>query len=113
MTGPDPSESTEPLEDAIRSEHWLLRAVGGKFGYLLGALIVLLLTPPMIVQGWAWNLLIAAFASVVPAASLHAARPGRRSLMIGLALAFTDFGIGRLALIEGARWLVVMQAILW
>jgi hypothetical protein len=99
--------------ETLRAESWLLRAVGGKFGYLLGALIALLLSSPLSAEGRGWNLLLRLFASVVLVASLHAARPGSRAVSIGVALALTDLAIGRLVLIEGGRWLVVLQAALW
>jgi hypothetical protein len=79
----------------------------------LVALIALLLTAPLIVDGWVWNLLLGLFASVVLVAGLQAARPGRRSAMIGSILAVSDLAIGRLVFIEGCRWLVVLQAVLW
>src|SRR5262249_15941787 len=116
----DPSEGTmtptgppAALTDAERAGSWVLRAVGGKFGSLLVALIALLLSTPLVVEGRGWNLLPGLFASAVLVASLQAARPGRRSLRLGLALALADLGIGRLVLVEGARWLVVVQAVLW
>jgi len=97
----------------MRAKSPLLRAAGGKFGYLLVALIALLLTAPLIVDGWFWNLLLGLFASVVLVAGLQAARPGRRSAMVGSILAVADLAIGRLVFIEGCRWLVVLQAGLW
>ncbi len=109
----DPPKSSAPSREAARARSWLWRAVGGKFGILLVALIALLLSAPLIVQGWLWNLGLRLFASAVLVASLQAARPGRRSLTIGLALALIDLGIGRLVLIEGGRWLVILQAALW
>jgi hypothetical protein len=109
----EPTGSPAASTEAERAGSWLLRAVGGKFGYLLVALIALLLSAPLVVEGWGWNLLLGLFASAVLVASLQAARPGRRSLRVGLALALADLGIGRLVLIEGGRWLVVLQAVLW
>jgi hypothetical protein len=90
-----------------------LRAVGGRFGYLLVALVALMMSSPLIARGWFWNRVLALFASAVLVASLYAARPGRRSLALGLILASVDFGIGWLVAIEGARWLVLLQIILW
>ena len=97
----------------VRKRSRVFKAAGGKFGYLLVALIALLLSAPLIVEGWTWNLVLGLLAGAVLVASLQAARPGRRSLVIGLALAATDLGVGRVVSIEGARWLVVLQAALW
>jgi hypothetical protein len=110
--GGSPAASAPPTE-AATAYAWLLRAVGGKFGALLIALVALLLSAPVIVEGWGWNLLLSLFASAVLLAGLQAARPSRRSFRIGLALAAADLGIGRLVFIAGTRWLVVMQAALW
>ena len=38
---------------------------------------------------------------------------GCGTLALGLALALLDFGIGRLATIEGTRWLLICDALLW
>jgi hypothetical protein len=110
--GGGPAASTPPTE-AATAYAWLLRAVGGKFGSLLIALVALLLSAPVIIEGWGWNLLLSLFASAMLLAGLQAARPGRRSFRIGLALAAADLGIGRLVFIAGTRWLVVLQAALW
>lgn len=91
----------------------LLRAAGGKFGYLLVALIALMATAPVIGEGWFWRRLLAAVTSGVLVAGLYAVRPGRRSLAIGLALAGLDLGIGGLVALSGAGWLVVLQSLLW
>jgi hypothetical protein len=99
--------------EAARAYAWLFRGLGGKFGFLLIAVVALLLSAPLIAEGWGWNLLLNLFASAVLVAGLQAARPGRRSLRIGLILAATDLIIGRLVLLEGGRWLVVVQAVLW
>jgi hypothetical protein len=53
MTGHDRYETAALRTETVRARSWLLRAVGGKFGYLLGALIAPLLTAPLIVRGWA------------------------------------------------------------
>jgi hypothetical protein len=114
MSGRGPSELTTAIAaDVEYAESWLLRAVSGKFGHLLLALVALLVSSPMIVEGGLWDLLLRLFASAVLVASLQAARPGRRSLWIGLGLAVVDLVIGRLTLIAGARWLVVLQVALW
>jgi hypothetical protein len=41
-----------------------------------------------------------------------AARPGRKSVVVGLALALADFLIGRCTAHFGTRWLVLLQAML-
>ena len=84
-----------------------------KFGYLLAALIALLATMPVIGEGWAWKRVLGLFAGGVLVAGLYAARPGRRSLAIGSVLAAVDVGLGSLLTIHDARWLVLLQVILW
>jgi len=96
-----------------RAGTWFLRAAGGKFGYLLIAMVALLLSAPLIAQERGSSFLLAVFASAVLVASLYAARPERRALAIGLALALVNLGLGRLVHIEGASWLVVLQAAMW
>lgn len=113
MTGFEQSESRAMRNGSVRASSWFLRSVGGRFGSLLCSLIALLLSAPLIVEGWGWNLLLGLSASGVLVAGLQAARPGGRSLRIGLALAAADLAIGRLVFLEGARWLVVLQAALW
>jgi hypothetical protein len=114
MSGRGPSELTAAITAEVElAESWLLRAVGGKFGHLLLALVALLVSSPLILEGWLWNLLLRLFASAVLVASLQAARPGRTSLWIGLGLALVDLVIGQLTLIEGIRGLVVLQVALW
>ena len=91
----------------------LLRAARGKFGYLLLALVGLLATAPLITESTYRTPVISLFATGVLVAGLWAARPGRRSLVLGLVLAAVDFGIGRLAAEEGTPWLLILQAGLW
>jgi hypothetical protein len=107
-----PVELTPPTE-AERAYAWLAHAVGSKFGILLIALVVLLLAAPLIVEGPVWKVLFALSASVLLLVSLQAARPGRRSLQIGLVLAAIDLGIGLLVSLAAVRWLVVVQSVLW
>src|SRR5262249_52177362 len=38
---------------------------------------------------------------------------GSRTVAVGLLLAIADFAIGRLALFESARWLMLIQIVLW
>src|SRR5690349_17943219 len=56
---------------------------------------------------------LAVFTGAVLVASLHAARPGSRAMVVGLALALADFLIGRFASHFGTRWLVLLQTELW
>jgi hypothetical protein len=91
----------------------LLVAARGKFGILLVALIALLATAPVMAEGWAGRAAITLFVAGVLVAGLFAVRPGRRSLIAGLALAFVEFAIGRLAVAHPARWLILAQIILW
>jgi hypothetical protein len=97
----------------MRVKSRIVLAVHGKFGYLLAALIALMLSTPLLIDGWAWSVVLSLFAAAVLVAGLHAARPGRRSLALGLVLALADFGIGRLASLHGDRSLVLLQILLW
>src|SRR6516162_5297101 len=91
----------------------LLRAAGRKFGILLVALIALLASAPLGVDRPAGHIAFALVADAVLVASLHAARPGGSTLAVGLLLAVADFAIGRLAILEGGRWLLLLQIVLW
>jgi hypothetical protein len=77
------------------------------------ALVALLASTPLIVEAPAGNIALGLFADVALVAGLHAARPGRKVVALGLLLAVTDFVIGRLAIVEGARWLLVLQIVVW
>lgn len=91
----------------------VLGVARGKFGYLLVALIALLVSAPVMAEGWAWRFLIILFVGGVLVAGLYAVRPGRRSLIFGLIVASVEFGIGRMAAAYPARWLILAQIILW
>ena len=90
-----------------------LRAASGKFGLLLVALVALILLSPLLIQNERWVAATSVCSASVLVAGLHAARPGRGILALGLALALLDFGIGRLAMSLGTRWLLVCEALLW
>jgi hypothetical protein len=96
-------------QDGIR----VLHAFGGRFGFLLAALILLLLSAPLIFEGSAWNLMLDLVAGVVLVAGVHAAVPGRAPILIGLVAAIIDLGIGRVAEASGAQWLMTVQVFLW
>ncbi len=91
----------------------LLRAAHGKFGYLLVALITLIVAAPIITTGVLAQVLLAVLASTVLVAGLYAARPSRSSLVIGLVLAGIDLGIGQLSRDDPANWVLILQATLW
>ena len=91
----------------------LHRAFVGRFGFLLAALIALLMSTPLILDGWAWNLALDAVAGVVLVAALHAALRVRSAILAGLVLAAIDFGMGRLAVSTGVKALVIVQVFLW
>jgi hypothetical protein len=91
----------------------LLGAARGKFGYLLLALLALLLSAPVMAEGWAWRVLILVFVAGVLVAGLYAVRPGRHSLIAGLVVAAVEFAIGRLAVAYHAHWLILVQIVLW
>jgi hypothetical protein len=90
-----------------------LRAATGKFGYLLLALVVLIVTAPVIAEGFIGRIALAFFGASVLVAGLYAARPGRRSLVIGIVLAAIDLAIGRLADLDRTGWTLILQAVLW
>lgn len=81
--------------------HWLLRALGGKYGYLLSALIALLVCSPLITINRAWSVAIGILTSGVLVACIYAASPHRRSLVFGLVLAVADLVIGQVAAVKG------------
>jgi hypothetical protein len=97
----------------MRVKSRIALAISGKFGYLLAALIALMLSIPLLIDGRVWSMVLSLFAGAVLVAGLYAARPGRRSLALGLILALADFGIGRLAEHLDNRWFVLAQILLW
>jgi voltage-gated potassium channel len=113
----DRSEATAEGIETVRAKSRLLRAAGGRFGILLVALIALLASAPLIIERPAGNVALALLADAVLVASLHAARPGRGPLVLGVVLALADFGIGRLVALEtfeGARRpILFLQLLLW
>jgi hypothetical protein len=83
---------------------------------LLVALVALTATAPLVLEARAGDIALSLIADAVLIASLHAARPGGRAVAIGVILALVDFGIGRLIALEtfqGARWLLLLQVLLW
>lgn len=97
----------------IRVRSRVLRAARGKFGYLLVALIALVMTAPVMAEGWAWRALITLFVAGVLVAGLYAVRPGRRSLIAGLVVALVEFAIGRMAVEYPSRGMILAQVLLW
>lgn len=91
----------------------LLGAARGKFGYLLLALIAFLATAPVIVDAYGWQLVLAGFGSGVIVAGLHAARPGRLTLVVGVIVAAVEYAIGRMVDLSGSTWLICVQALVW
>jgi hypothetical protein len=91
----------------------LLAAAGGKFGVLLVALVALMAAAPLIVAGPVSDAVLRLFTGAVLVASLHAARPGGKPVVVGLALALADLLIGRCTAHFGTRWLVLLQTVLW
>ncbi len=103
-----------PQGIARASPGWkFLSAASGKFGLLLVALVALILLSPLLIQNERWVAATGLCSASVLVAGLHAAKPGRGILALGLALALLDFGIGRLAMNLGTRWLLVCEALLW
>lgn len=102
-----------PERPAVRRSLWPFVRSGARFRYLLAALVTLLLTSPAVVDGRGWRVALGASAGAVLVASLHAAKPGRRVVAVGVALAAVDLAVGQLVFLEGGRWLVAVQAALW
>jgi hypothetical protein len=98
---------------AKRSRPRVVHVFTGRYGVLLVALLAMLMMTPLVVVSWFWSLVLAIIAAAVLVAGLVTARPGRRSLMIGLGLAAADIIFGRLAPTEGIRWIVALRAVLW
>jgi hypothetical protein len=99
-----------------RAAQWtsrLLIAAAGKFGLLLGALVALMVAAPLISASPASESVLTLFTGAVLVASLHASRPGGKSVAFGLALALASFLIGRCTAQFGTRWLVLLQNVLW
>lgn len=96
-----------------RKRSRILRATRGKFGFLLTALIGLLVSAPVMSEGWIWKSVILLFAACVLVAGLNAVQPGKRSLIIGIAIAAIEFGLGRVIRVHPATWLLVAQIALW
>src|SRR5262245_46925003 len=105
--------ATIEVTETMPAKSRLLHAAGRKFGILLVALIALLTCAPLISHWPAAHIVIALLADAVLVASLHAARPSRSTLAVGLLLAVADFAIGRLAILENVRWLFLLQIALW
>ncbi|MFO0910135.1 MAG: hypothetical protein U0794_17625 [Isosphaeraceae bacterium] len=97
-----------------RRARWkLLRAMRGRFGLLLFALVGLILFAPLLIErGWRLEL-VSLLTAAVLVTGLHAARPGRRVVTLGMALAMADFGVGRVAMAVDARWLLAIEVFFW
>jgi hypothetical protein len=80
---------------------------------LLLALIVFLATAPVMAESRVWKLVLAGFGSGLLIAGFRAARPGKRSLVVGLIVAAVELGIGQMGDIHDSRWLTFAQALLW
>ncbi len=91
----------------------LVDVARGKFGFLLVALISLLMSTPVMSEGRLWRSLIIIFVAGVLVTGLYAVRPGRRWLHFGMIVAAVEFAIGRAAIVYPARWLILAQIILW
>jgi hypothetical protein len=98
---------------AVLSRSKVFQAAGGRFGLLLVALIALMAATPLVLDRPWGSVSAGLFTDAALVASLHAARPGRRALAVGIALAAADFAVGRLAALEATRWLFIAQALFW
>ncbi|WP_406699680.1 hypothetical protein V5E97_12550 [Singulisphaera sp. Ch08] len=97
----------------MRTKSRLLQAAGGKFGYLLLALIALKFSAPVTAESRVWTTVLAILTSGTLVAALYAARPGRRSLVLGSTLTGLDVIIGRLSNLDEAQWLLYLQFTIW
>ncbi len=97
---------------ADSNRHWLFRALSGKYGYLLTALIALVLCSPTITINRACSVAVATLTSSVLVACIYAANPRRRSIVLALILAIADLAIGQLAASEGIHFLHGVQFVL-
>ncbi|HEU5117692.1 MAG TPA: potassium channel family protein [Isosphaeraceae bacterium] len=88
-------------------------AFDGRYGRLLVALIAVIALAPLVVQGWAWKLVLAVLASAILVTGLYAVRPTRPMLHLGLLLASVDISIGQASSWFSVEWLRVLQTILW
>ena len=91
----------------------LLRLFEGRFGFLLVALLALVLTAPVAASGGIWAVVLNVFAGAVLVGSLYAAWPRRGSLALGLALVGTDLAASGLASFAGNRGAVLLQISIW
>jgi len=107
-----PSGQAPAVGGAARWTSRLLSAAEGKFGLLLVALVALMGAAPLIPSPVS-DAVLTLFTGAVLVASLHAARPGRKPMAVGLALALADCLIGRCTVQFGTRWLVLLQTVLW
>ena len=106
---------SRPAPEVVESERWtsgFLSAAGGKFGLLLVALVAPMAAAPLIIASPVSDDVLTLFTGAVLVASLHAARPGGKPMVVGLALALANFLIGRCTIHFGTRWLVVLQTVL-
>jgi hypothetical protein len=108
-----PYRPTPVAGGAARWTSRWLSAADGKFGLLLVALVALMGVAPLISDRPASDAVLALFTGAVLVASLHAARPGRKPVVVGLALALADFLIGGCTAHFGAWWLLLLQTVLW
>jgi len=91
----------------------LLRSLRGRFSWLLVALILLVLSTPMLVRGRTWTILLNLLAAAVLVISLHTVWPGRGALYLGLVLALIDLSISGLALVLNSHWAILLQILIW
>jgi Ion channel len=87
----------------------ILRAFQGKYGYLLAAMIVLLASSPLIVQGRVWATLLSAVFGGVLLASIHAASSRKSSLIVGLVLVMADLVTMDLVTFQEKKWLAPLH----
>ena len=107
-----PSEPAPEVAGARRWTSRLLSEAAGKFGLLVVALVALMGVAPLVPSPVS-HAVLTLFTGAVLVASLHAAWPGGKPVVIGLAAALADLLIGWCTTHFGTRWLLLLEIMLW
>ena len=108
--------SYAPTAEVLRIQRRTSRLTskaGGKFGLLLVALVALMAAAPLILASPVSDAVLKLFTGAVLVASVYAARPGGKPMVVGLALALADLLIWRTTFNLDTRWPVLLQTLLW
>ncbi|MFO0908112.1 MAG: hypothetical protein U0794_07100 [Isosphaeraceae bacterium] len=87
--------------------------MSGPFGILLLALISIIVATPLLIEEEGWDSISSLLLSAVLLAALHAARPGRKPLLVGVCLIGLDFLLGRIAMTTPSIVTVALQSTFW